>query len=237
LKSILIISTSLQEEKNLAEAAFRFGKTDLSINTTASFGQEMIWWIANRPDVLILNLPDDEVMQNYFFNKMKQSLPREIPLIILSTNIPSELMLLSSEFKKIRSLKAPVKADVLFKNAEEICKDYDPGKQQLHPRYLTDQNITISSDLKSGEIEAKMKNLSLTGAYVEFSEGQMQLNVDDLVKLRVGVSAAKDYFFDAKVVWIKELPAKDNVSLFFAMGLNFIDKEEVFENLFKGLKS
>ena len=228
MKSILIVSTSLQEEKNLAQAAFRAGDSKLTIRSTASFGQDAVWWEENRPDVLILNLPDELVLQGYFYDKMSDTLPIDLPVIILCGQISPNLMLLSARFQKIRILKAPVTADNLYRTAMEVDKDYEPGKRQVHPRYLTDQEIEVFSDLKPDRFKAVMKNLSLTGAYLESSEDPLELQKDDIVKIKVEISQRREYIFDAKVVWARKLDTG-----IYSFGVTFVDETEVFNTLMK----
>lgn len=229
MKSILIISTSLHEEKSLAQAAFRAAVSDVKMTSTATFGQDAAWWDQNRPDVLVINLPDEKVLQKYFFDRMRTELPKDLPLITLCSSISGEMMGLSMQFKKIRVLKAPVGADVLFRNIQELWKEYSPDQQQIHPRYLTEQEISIASDTKQGSSIGVMRNLSLSGAYIEVPDNAMSLQPEDIIRIKVMIEVDKEYFFDARIVWFRQLP-----SATFGIGVTFVDKEEVFNNLLKG---
>ncbi len=232
MKKVLIISTSFEQEnqvKQVFEKAPEF-PGGISFETTSSFGQDIGWWSIQGPDLLILNLPDDPVLQGYFFTKLRRDVPPTQPMIITCSTITSSMLNLSMEFVKLRMLKAPVDSFTLYRTIVDILTEYKPGQQQIHPRYLTNQDIEVYSDFKQGRWNATMKNLSLSGVYFEMPSVEKNIQVGDLIKISVIGSQAKNTIFDGKVVWAKD---KDDESTGF--GVAFIDQNEVYNQLLKNI--
>ena len=230
LKKVLIVSTDLHEENMLKSVPQNEVVENLQIESTGSFGQEPTWWAQHAPDILIINLPDEEPLQNYFFSKLKTNVPKNQGILILSKNVSTSLMQLSGQFQKLRILKAPISATNLYKSIIDVVTSRETGKQQIHPRYMTDQDVTVTSDLKAGKMSSKMKNLSLTGAYIESAANTIGLVIGDLVRIQIYTHNRKEYVFDGRVVWVK---APDGAN-FIGFGITFVDKEEVYNNLLKG---
>ncbi len=235
MKKVLIISTSFDQENQLREVyenALSQPNSESSIvfETTSSFGQDIGWWSIQGPDLLILNLPDDPILQGYFFTKLRKDVPPTQPMIVTCSQISSAMMNLSMEFTKLRMLKSPVDGFVLYRTVMDILTDYNNGQQQIHPRYLTNQPIEVFSDFKQGRWPAMMKNLSLSGAYLEISNNENPIKVGDLIKISVTGSQAKNTIFDGKVVWAKEKD-EDNVGY----GVTFIDQNEVYNQILKNI--
>lgn len=226
MKKVLIISTSFEEQRMIEEVMKASGPAQLTVETTASFGQEAAWWSTQGPDILVLQLPSDTLLQESFFTKLKKDVPKSQPIIFLCEGISSSLMMMSSHFSKVRMLKAPVNGFDLYRTVIDLIADYKEGQRQIHPRYLTDQPVEISSDYKPGRASASMKNLSMGGAYFEANVTGFSIESGDLVKLSILVGEpAKQYVFDAKVVWVKET----------GFGVTFIDRDEVYNNLLKNI--
>lgn len=231
MKRVLIISTSLEEQEKFEGVAQYHNPGAFQIETTASFGQDITYWTTQAPDVLILNMPDDALLQGYFFTKLRKDVPAHQPMIILCSAISSALMQLSMEFTKIRMLKTPVEGFALYRAVNDLVQDFKPGQRQAHPRYLTDQTIEVHSDFFDGRIKAVMKNLSLSGAYFESQDQTFELKTGDFVKLSILIGKpSKQYVFDVRVVWSK---AQDSGATGF--GVTFVDKEEVYNHLLKHL--
>lgn len=226
---VLIISTSFDEQKMIEEIAQHHNPGGLSIETTASFAQESVWWATSGPDLLIIRLPDDELLQGYFYTKLRRDVPRQQKMILLTTSITTSLMQLSVEYLKVRMLKTPIEGFLLFQTVEDSLREYEVGKQQIHPRYLTDVSVDVRSDFKEGINKGTMKNLSMSGAYFEITEGRFPIKINDLVHLTLSMNVGKQYVFDAKIVWIKEIRAGS-----FGYGVTFVNKEDVYNNLLKG---
>jgi len=232
LKKVLIISPSSDEQKMIEEVAQHHNPGGLSVETTASFGQDSDWWLVNMPDALIVCLPDDDLLQGYYFTKLRRDMPRTQPIIFLCKTISAALMQISMNFGKVRMIKTPVEEFSLYRALIDLFREFEPGQQQSHPRYLTDQSVEILSDFRDGKIVARMKNLSMSGAYFESAQRDFELVAGDFVKMSVGIGQPpKQYVFDAKVVWVKPQQTPGVVGY----GITFIDKEEVYNNLLKNI--
>ncbi len=229
LKKILIISTSTDEEKKIEEVSLHHKKDKLSVSTLATFAQDPGWWAENEPDALIVQMPDDLLIQGYFIEKMKTVIAREVPVLILCPQISADLMTLSSHFKKIRTIKTPVNPFFLFRAVIDLTTDYGQGKNQIHPRFATDLETVLRCAKKNISVIGKLKNLSMGGAYLE-SEGKgAALSSGDLVRMEISVTDKK-YEFDSRIVWAKEL-----LELGMGYGLTFVTTDQVFDHLFSQL--
>lgn len=232
MKKVLIISTSLDEQKTIEEVAKHHNPDGLAIETTASFGQEAAWWIVNAPNVLVINIPEDDLLQGYFFTKLRKDIPTTQPLIILCSTISAPLMQLSQTFSKVRMIKTPYQGFFLYRTLIDLIKDYTPEQQQMQPRYLTNHPVEVLSDFAQGKVTADLKNLSLSGAYFESTSTEFPIKPGDFVKLSVALGqASKQYLFDAKVVWSRPQAEVGVVGY----GVAFMDREEVYNNLLKNL--
>lgn len=202
------------------------GFGELEFDTTASFGQDMGWWTTSSPDCLVLCLPPDDLMQGYFLTKLRNDVPRALPLLILSQSISAAMMSLSQIFTRVRLLKAPAEGHLVVRNLVELLTHWEPGKQQAHPRYMTDQIVVLNNDY-----QGRMKNLSLSGAYVESENVDLAVKSGDLIKMKIQAgNPPKDYVFDARVVWSKPLQTGTGN----CFGVAFVNREEVYNQLLKG---
>lgn len=229
MKKVLIISSRMQEQDLLQNVALAHRPGAFSFETTASFGQDVTYWTAQAPDVLILCLPDDDLMQGYFFTKLRKDVLKNQPIIFVSEKISAPMMQLSLHFSKVRMLKAPVEGNVLYRNVMDLTQEYEEGRKQVHPRYLTDQAVEVRSDMYEGAMKAVMKNLSVSGAYFETLEEGFKIAAGDFVRLSVQIGTPlKLYVFDVKVVWAAEKHRQIR-----GYGCAFVDRDEVYNNLLK----
>lgn len=230
MKRVLIISTSLEEQSKIEEVAQYHNPGGLTIETTASFAQDITYWTTQAPDVLILNIPDDSLLQGYFFTKLRKDVPTRQSIIFLCSSISQSVMQLSLHFSKVRMLKLPVDGFSLYRAMNDLLQEYQKGQNQIHPRYLTDQEIEIHSDYNDSKMMGTMKNLSLSGAYFEALEGTL-LSQGDFIKISILTGEPpKQYIFDVRVVW-----SKKQESGAVGYGVTFVDKEEVYNHLLKHL--
>lgn len=216
----------------IEEVAQHHAPGGLEIETTASFAHDVSFWKTNPPDAAVFYLPEDDILQNFFFAKLKKDVPADQPVLFLCNSISANLMQTSMGFSKVRMQKMPADSFALYRAVLDLVRDYEPGQQQVHPRYLTDQEVEVLSDYHEGKIRGKMRNLSLSGAYFESGHRDFEVRPGDLVKLSVQLGKpSKQYVFDAKVVWSK---AHTQVGT-MGYGVAFIDKEEVYNNLLKNI--
>jgi hypothetical protein len=232
LKRVLIISTSLLEQELVEEVAKnQKGGPQFDFKTTASFGQDADWWNNSKVDLLILNLPEDEMLQLYYVTKMKRDLPRTIPLILITPNISQSLLQMTPLFSKVRILKSPLNAFYLYRAVIDITTEWKPGHQQIHPRYMTEQEIRVSLPDSKNSAKARLLNLSVGGAYFETSDTTLALKPTDVVKIEIDVPKKSKYEFEARIIWSKPVGKKGIVGF----GCSFVDMDEVYQHLLKGL--
>jgi hypothetical protein len=232
LKKVLFVTPSSKEQELVEEVARNHEQgSDFVFQSTASFGQTAEWWSQLKIDLLIMSLPEDELLQAAFFSKLRKDVPRTLPLILISPVISQTVLQLTSIFNKVRILKTPLNGFMLYRSILDITATWEPGKQQIHPRYMTEQPILIS--LKSGgsQVGGVMKNMSVGGAFFESEDKTLRLKPTDEIKIEIPVTGAAPakYEFDARIVWIKDIDEKKS-----GYGCTFSDLDEVYERLMKG---
>lgn len=231
MKKILIVSTSLEEQTIIEDIAQHHTPGGFAVETTASFGQDALFWSTTPPDILIVNLPEDDLLQGYFFTKLRNDVKKTQAIVFLCAQISAALMQMSTLFLKARMLKTPVGGFFLYRTIFDLSQEYKEGQQQIHPRYLTDQSIEIQSDLFPEKLKAKMKNLSLGGIYIETDGETVKLAKGHFLQVTVFLGQPqKQYHFDAKIVWSspRELGG-------MGYGVAFVNKEEVYNNMLKNI--
>lgn len=222
---VVLVSTSYKEQEELEEV-YAAHKTNLfTFETTASFAQEASFWSA--VDVLILHVPEDPVIQAAFLARLREKLPSTLRVIIMTAQMNTPILQLSQSLQRVRILKLPVNGYVLYRTLIDVTTDYPPGQQQAHPRYLTDLSIQVSSDLKSLQAEARLKNLSIGGAYFETALTAPPFASGDLIRLSIVMPGNKRYEFDAKIVWRRSQESPGVLGY----GCAFLNKEQVYDSL------
>lgn len=205
--------------------------SDFEFESTASFGQPPSFWEQTKIHVLVLRLPEDDLLQAAFFSRLRKDVPRQLPILILSPVISQPLLQLSSLFSKVRLLKLPLNGFTLYRALVDMTTTWEPGKQQVHPRYTTDQAISIR--LKSGgpAVPGLLKNLSVGGAFFESRDQTLGLKpTDDIViDIDLPVGEPAKYEFDARIVWMKDGPDGK-----VGYGCTFTDLDGVHKSLMKG---
>ena len=224
---VLIISTSFEEQRKIEEVYHHHNTGQFVFETTASFGQDASWWALQAPQALILVLPDDEQLLNYYYEKLRSDVPRATKMMFLAPTISPGLMQVTSLFEKIRIIKTPVEPFFLYRTLVDLTTEYSADAQQVHPRYLTDQHIEIFSDLKVKRAEGHMKNLSIGGMYFEMPELIPSFHAGDLIRVAVDLKGIRSYQYDAKVVWSKTLQSQSATGY----GCAFLNREQVFDTL------
>ena len=229
-KKILIVSPSFEDQKMIEEVAQdHSGGREFEFQTTASFGQEASWWLQAKVDVVVLRLPEDELMQTFFFHKLKNDVPRTVPLAILTPKISQALLQLTPLFQKVRIMKTPVSGNFLYRLVVDLSTEWEEGKLQAAPRYLTEQEIAVGMSDGDQKIKAVMRNLSVSGVYFEAQSTKPTFKNGDVVKIHVILEEGRMYDFDATVVWVKDLGMK----IGYGYGCNFVEMTEAYRNLIK----
>ncbi|PIS12151.1 MAG: hypothetical protein COT73_00010 [Bdellovibrio sp. CG10_big_fil_rev_8_21_14_0_10_47_8] len=229
MKKVLVISTTLDEQETIEDIALHHSPGSMSVETSASFGQDITFWSTQAPDVLVINLPEDDLLQGYYFTKLRKDVLKTQPVLFLCSTISASLMKMSTNFSKVRMLKTPVDGYALYRTLIDLTAEFKDGQRQVHPRYLTDQVVEVRSDYHEGKAAGVMKNLSMGGVYFEIEEKGFEIKPGDMVRLSVFVGRPqKLYVFDAKIVWMN---TKDPSRVGY--GCAFVDKNEVYNQLLK----
>ncbi len=231
MKLILIISTGFDEQTLVEEVIQVRGLgNQYMLTTTASFGQEVEWWIANSPQVLVVVLPEDPTLQGFFFRKLSADIPKDLPVIFTCRGINQQLMQLSTSFNKVKILKSPYSGDDMFRAIVDITTEREAGQQQMHQRYDVIQDVKVEVLGIEGVFDMRVKNISLGGAYVEFYQEDLKIVAGDQLKISIILGdLKKEYDFISRVVWSKPLQAGKG----FALGVNFVNRQQELMKLIK----
>jgi len=223
-KSILIISIDLKEQEMLEDYSKQMsasGKFQMpTVQTTGSFGQDAAWWSKNSPDLLIVNLPEEAFLQNQFLLKLKNDVPKTIPLLLTCDVISSGIMQMTSIFSKVRIVKTPLEHESFFRGLSDLFASFQPGRQQAAPRFPTNQVATVTKDDVATKMTVVLKNMSNSGAYFETKTNELNLAIGQLVSIQIQIAGVREYTFGAKVVWYKALENGE-----FGFGVTFTDPQ------------
>lgn len=232
MKNLLIIGSTTDEYDMLEKEMKARSITDIKINSTASFGQDINWWVQNKVDLVILNLPADIELQNFFLIKLKSGdVPKDIPFVILAYFLDSKILDLSSHFLALRILKSPVDGGTLFTTVNDLLTYREPDKTQGHPRFLTNEKVTVNFVSTLTDVEMTMKNLSKTGAYFETAKKLPQINGGDGITVTFHSSGTdKLHVLEAQIVWFKKISDSSSVT---GMGVSFVSKNDLYNDLLK----
>lgn len=89
-------------------------------------------------------------------------------------------------------------------------------------RYETKEKASIEIYGKGGQVIAQLKNLSVTGACLEWTQDNVDISKGDLVRMTVVLRALKRrHNMSAEVVWVEGKRT----------GLNFIKYEDVLDRM------
>jgi hypothetical protein len=135
-------------------------------------------------------------------------------------------MQLSHQRNNIRIVKPPLQGDQLWSLIRNLTMKREEGKQQIHPRYETLIKAQISVVGRSSA-EMTIRNLSISGAYVEYEGSDVALTPGDPITIKMSSSENKSYQFNANVVWAR--PMKSGQGL--CMGVSFINKNDELNKL------
>lgn len=222
---VVLVDTSYGHQEDLEDVNKTHNSGQFTFETTASFAQDAQFWAA--VDVLVLNVPDDGMIQNAFLEKLKANVPAKTKVVILAPAINPSLIQVSHNYPKVRLMKLPVTGYALLRVLVDLTTDYPRGQHQVHPRFLTDLEVAVVSDLKSVRSISRIKNMSISGAYFETVEAKPTFAKGDLVRLSIQLPQGKTYEFDARIVWVKDIAA-DGV---YGYGCVFLNKEQVYDEL------
>lgn len=102
--------------------------------------------------------------------------------------------------------------------------------QRVHRRYNTAQECEISPFGKNATYQSKVCNLSVGGAYLEFT-APPQIAEGELVRMRFDlVEMNRTYTMPARVVWARKMAATTGIHP-VAYGVEFIGPGDVVNNL------
>lgn len=225
---VVLVDTSFEHQEGLEEVHRAHDTGEFTFETTSSFATDAADWA--DVDALILNVPDDGMIQAAFLDKLRAQVTLKTRVMILAPQMNPSLIQISHHFPKVRLMKKPVTGYALYRALVDITTDYPAGQQQVHPRFLTDLTVEVVSDLKSIKRTARVKNLSISGAYFEAPEANAAFAKGDLVRLAIAPApggGSKTYQFDARVVWTRPLEKGAGTGY----GCAFLNKEQVYDEL------
>lgn len=207
----------------------------MMVNTTASFGQDASWWLNQMYDLVVISLPPDNELQVYYLEKLYRDVPKKQPLLFLTSNVTTPLIKLSIKFPKVRIMKEPVTPTALHGMLENIFRPEIPGKTAIHPRYPTDKDVHVTCGY-GDKILGTMKNLSLSGAYLELFMHVDEINIGETVKLEIKIGVPAELkSYQAKIIWKKDKSSDLSLETVTGLGVCFINGEEFYNDLLKDL--
>lgn len=90
-------------------------------------------------------------------------------------------------------------------------------------RYETKEKASLEIYGKGGQLVAELRNLSVTGACIEWSQEDFDLSKGDLVRMTVVLKAMnRKHNINAEVVWVEGKRS----------GVNFIKYDEILDRMF-----
>jgi hypothetical protein len=222
---VLIISTDLQDQTELLSIAQNHQEGGgFEFETTVSFGQEPSWWQDAKIGLLILDLPEENDLNEAFLRKLKNEVPRELPLIVVSSVVSDTLLELSQIFKKMRILKKPFQAALVYRAVLDTTAEWAPGRRQTQPRHSNYQTVLVSHKGAGQRGEALLRNLSVGGAYFEMEKNDLFLKPTDEITIEIELSGVSKYVFQARIIWSRPL-SEGGVGY----GCTFLDMDEAFQ--------
>lgn len=206
MNRVLFVSPTTDEQASVEDVARHHEKgKDLEFQATSSFGQNDNFWSEAQIDLIVVSLPEDKFLQSAFLLKIRNQYPQNKSLILISHEITEGQLNLSSIFRRLRLLKAPVDGFSLYRAILDLLTPWQEGKQQSHPRYLTDQKVLISRIDDGRTVAGQLKNLSVGGAFFELSDLNLGLKVEDQIQIEIQASERTQVQFQAKIVWSREM--------------------------------
>ncbi len=95
--------------------------------------------------------------------------------------------------------------------------------QSVSPRFQTSEVVVVEVYGRMGKLVTKMKNLSLSGAFLQLMEGGYVPVKGDLIHAVVQLrTLRRTRIFDGEVVWMSGL----------GFGVNFLKRKDLLEKMF-----
>lgn len=151
----------------------------------------------------------------------------EQAILVLSEEQISHEYGLEKSRSKIHYLEKPYSDKEFVGIVKKLLKS-SRIPQQKFKRFETHQEVVLEKFNNSDSVDTRMFNLSVGGAYCEFS-GESPLIVGDLVKVMVKLGEVnKQHKMNAKVVWTTRTGRYSGQQ---GAGLKFIRSEDVYLHL------
>ncbi len=231
MKKVIIVATSFDEHELLSGVAQHHSPGTYQFEVTASFGQTPEWWKDKNPDLVILSLPEEDPYLSFFMSKLKNETHRELKMLWIAKDISTDLMQLSTQFDRVRIMKRPLEDFSFYRAMVDMTADYEEGKLQTHPRYVTDLDVKVQKKLSKETFIMRMKNLSRGGTFLEAQNQSLSMNMGDVLEIDIFLeSLGREYKFEGEVVWRQEPTATRSLGL----GVRFVQSsinKDVLEKL------
>ena len=209
MKRVLIVSITFDELHLLKRVHQKSRPYDIGFECTASFGQDANWWLVNGPDVFILSLPEDPHLIRFYFDRLINVVPKDIPIIFLCESISPGIMQVAPLFKTSRVIKLPVNETFLYRAVLDLSADTISGKKQTEPRFITDLEIVVEVPKKQDASICRMKNISQGGLYFETRYANPNFQPGTDLRIQIELPNKKIYELNAKIAWMKKLATED----------------------------
>ena len=149
------------------------------------------------------------------------------PVLIVADAIEIPNLLVSIDKFKAHFLAKPFE----FKALRGITQKLVMARtvpQQMHRRFRTQQNAVLETYISGEVISSHMYNLSVGGAYFEFT-GKPRITVGDLVRLKVNLNdVSREHCVNARVVWATRKGANGGGP---GIGVRFIKGHDIYRQL------
>lgn len=203
-------------------------ENELPYEVSVAFGhRDMETSLGYKPTHLLI-LQTGSVMDQdiQYVQNIRQS-GFQNPILLITEAIGNHSPTVLAEKYKAFFLERPFE----LRNLKGLARKLMVNKstlQQIHRRHLTNQTATVESFTSTERILSKMFNLSVGGAYFEFSKRPL-FNVGELMKVKVNLpDLEREHQINGRVVWTTH---KGHVSGGYGVGIRFVKSSEIYRQL------
>ncbi len=156
-----------------------------------------------------------------------RTLGYDFPVLVLSRIIAADAYELIRDMKSTILLEKPFEQKDLIGISEKLIKGTSVS-QRIQRRFYTNQKAYISAFGGSDRLDAKVFNLSRSGAYLEH-KGTGTLAKGELVQVNVQLNEVyREYNVNARVVWSSQRGVWGTGR---ALGVEFVKTQDIYRDL------
>ncbi len=167
--------------------------------------------------------------QSWIVEHKIDELSQFIQVLICSEKLSNmEVYRYVSYNSRMRALETDVDEERFYQLVNKILKD-GAVKQQMHRRYLTNEQAEMMAFGQENKIKGKLKNLSLGGAFIALPlASTLRLDAGDMIKVQVPLKhEGKTHVINGEIMWLH----KDEKNKIQGVGIHFLSKEECYEKM------